>query len=166
RRVLFRSPEQIERVCVTLRHATACVWQQSRNVPFEQSRNVPLHAVRSARHSLMRHYLASRPAIKAALRRPRRGLDGASPRCARLFSDEGMACSILAVSRTRGHFYFASEGDISTLPRQPWHRVDTLPPSLIGSRRYAWDNADLTWHNQSQGLAQVPERSVGRTPRA
>src|SRR5437016_1982781 len=44
---------------------------------------------------------------------------------------------------------FRARGDISTLPARgtfllcrdiAWHRVDTLPPSLIGSRRYAWDN--------------------------
>ena len=68
-----------------------------------------LHAVRSARHSLMRHYLASRPAIKAALRRPRRGLDGASPRC-KGYSQIREWRALFWRFRTRGrHFYFARE---------------------------------------------------------
>jgi hypothetical protein len=103
----------------------ARLWRQSRNVPLEQSRNVPIHARRNTGHSLVRHHLASRPAVKAALRRQRRGLDGTSPRCARLSSHEGMAGPVLAVSRNRGRFYFASQGTFLFCPDTVNARLDT-----------------------------------------
>src|SRR5437773_10477119 len=99
------------------------MWRQNRNVPFEQSRNVPLRQQQRARHSLVRHYLASRPTVKAALRRPRRGLT-APVRDAQSYSQ---------MREWRALFWlFRARGDVSTLPTRGTFLLcrDTTPPRI------------------------------------
>src|SRR5207244_8024770 len=103
-----------------------------KNIMTQQSRNVALSKVEMSHDGthdvpaipLVRDCPASRSAVKAALRRPRRGLDGASPRC-KGYSQMREWRALFWRFRARGrHFYFADKGDISTLPRHG--QPDTL----------------------------------------
>ena len=75
------------------------------------------------------------------LRRPKRGLDGASPRCE---GDSQMReCRALCrqIRGRAGHFYFAGKGDISTLPR---HSLSQPVPASLGSALYFAATSVLT----------------------
>src|SRR5438128_2131156 len=85
--------------------------------------------------------------------------------------NEGMAGPILAVSRKRGHFYFAHKGDISTLPRQSQSTCLTMPAlfTTIRSCRFIYGfGSPLDWHFLTASIVgdthPLATRAIGWTP--